>query len=251
MTLHRPAVPRIFSQDRRLLRAARAERRSGLDECASWLQGEIEHDMIERIGFMQIEPARALVLGRGLGLIDAMLERQGCQVSVMRSPAEEQPVLGGPFDLIVSLVHLDTVNDLPGALIHLRNGLGEGGILLASFVGAGSLPALRQIMLAADGERPSARIHPQIDDRAATMLMQRAGFSKQVIDTHKLTVRYRSLDRLVADLRDLALTNVLSNRPPPLGKAALARAKSAFEALRDEEGRVAEAFQILTLTGWR
>src|SRR3546814_6635454 len=106
-------------------------------------------------------------------------------------------------------------------------------------------------MLAADGDRPAARLHPQIDDRAATALMQRAGFSRQVIDTHKLTVRYRSLDRLVADLREQALTNVLSNRPPPLGKAAFARAKSAFEALKDEDGRVAETFQILTLTGWR
>lgn len=229
----------------------RAERRSGRDGCASWLLDEIEHDMIERIAFMQLEPARALVLGRGLGLIDAALERQGCQVSVMRTPAEEQPVASGPFDLIVSLAHLDTVNDLPGALIHLRNALGDGGILLASFLGAGSLPELRQIMLAADGDRPAARLHPQIDDRAATALMQRASFSKQVIDTHKLTVRYRSLERLVADLREQALTNVLSDAPPPLGKAAFACAKSAFEALKDAEGRVAETFQILTLTGWR
>lgn len=247
----KPTVPRIFSHERRTLRAERAERRSGQVECASWLQGEIEHDLIERIGFMKIDPARALILGRGHGLIDAALARQGCQVSAMRFPAEEQPVADGPFDLIVSLAHLDTVNDLPGALIHMRAALREGGILLASFIGAGTLPALRRIMLAADGERPAARLHPQIDSRAASALLQRVGFSRQVVDTLPLKLRYRSLDRLIADLRDQGLTNVLTNRPPPLTRAALARAHAAFDHMRDDEGRVVETVEIMTLTAWR
>ena len=245
-------VPRIFSTRRRNARAMRAAALSRQSDAASWLADEMQRDIIERLDFMRFEPSNALVVGHQTGEIARHLEQLGSRVTSLPAIDEEQPIDGGPFDLILTFGRLDTVNDLPGALLHIRNALTPEGLLIAQLVGAGSLTALRRIMLAADGERPSARIHPQIDDRAATSLMQRAGFAKLVIDTHKLNVRYRSLDCLVADLREQALTNVLADAPPPLGKAAFARAKSAFEALKDEEGgRVAETFQILTLTGWR
>ena len=173
------------------------------------------------------------------------------EVAAYSSFDEESPLPGGPYDLIVSHSRLDTVNDLPGALIHCRTALAPDGLMIAQFLGAGSLSALRKVMLAADGERPAPRLHPQIDDRAATALLQRAGFTKHVVDTHILTVRYRSFERLVRDLREQALNSVLELPAPYVGKAGLARAKTAFDALRDEEGKVTETFQILTLTAWR
>jgi len=66
-----------------------------------------------------------------------------------------------------------------------------------------------------------------------------------------MTVRYRSFDRLITDLREQALTSVLVSPAPYVAKAGLARAEAAFEAMKDQEGKVAETFQILTLTGWR
>ena len=81
--------------------------------------------------------------------------------------------------------------------------------------------------------------------------MQRAGFAKQVVDTHKLTVRYGSFDRLVRDLREQALSSILLSPAPPFGKASLARAKARFDELREDDGKVTETFNILTLTAWR
>ena len=97
---------------------------------------------------------------------------------------EEQPGPSSRFDLIVHLLGLGMVNDLPGALIHARIALAEGGLFIAAFPGAGSLPALRRIVLAADGDRPAARIHPQVDSRAGTALLERAGFKRQVVDSY-------------------------------------------------------------------
>jgi hypothetical protein len=142
------------------------------------------------------------------------------------------------------------VNDLPGALLHIRKALPPGGLFIACLTGAGTLPALRQILLGADGDRPAARIHPQIDIQAATHLMQRAGFARQVVDCHSLTVTYRTLDRLLGDLRAQGQTNVLADIPPPLTRSALARARQAFADMADVQGRVAERFEVLTLTGW-
>lgn len=244
-------VPRIFAQPRREWRARRARVLQARPDAASWLHDELRRDVLERLDFMRFQPARVLATGHAADQLASELAACGSQVAAHTSLDEEQPLAGAPFDLIVSHARLDTVNDLPGALLHMRHALAPGGLMIAQFPGAGSLTALRQVMLAADADRPAARIHPQIDDRAAAALMQRAGFTRQVVDSHRMTLRYRSLDRLIADLREQALTSVLVSPAPAVGKAGLARARAAFEALRDAEGKVSETFEILTLTGWR
>ena len=122
--------------------------------------------------------------------------------------------------------------------------------MLASFPGAGSLPTLRGAMFEADGERPGPRIHPQVDVRAGGQLLQRCGFADPVIDTRTISVRFASLDTLVADLRAQGLGNVLARSGPPLGKRTLAAAHDAF-ARAGTDGRTTERFEILTLSGWR
>ena len=145
----------------------------------------------------------------------------------------------------LSLSALDTLNDLPGALIHMRAALAPGGFAIASFLGAGSLPALRSAMLAADGERPAPRLHPMVDVRAGGQLLQRAGWADPVVDSRSLKVRFSSLGRLLGDLRAQGLGNVLARPRPPLTRAAFHRARSAFGE------RTSEHFEILTLSGWR
>jgi hypothetical protein len=56
---------------------------------------------------------------------------------------------------------------------------------------------------------------------------------------------------LVADLRDQGLGNALAKPATPLGKAALARARTAFAARADADGKTPETFEIITLTGRR
>ena len=242
------APPTIFSTARRRQRSERAAR-SG----ERWLIEAIAEDVLDRLAFMRLDPGRALVVGDLSGILAGGLAAEGWEI-VSPDPAafdDEQPTAGGPYDLAVSIARLDTVNDLPAALLHLRGALAKGGIAICAMPGAGSLPVLRQVMLAADPDRPAPRIHPQIDSRAGTALLERAGFARQVVDAYTLTARYRSLARLVGDLRTQGLNSALANQGPFLGKAALARARAAFDALRDEEGGVVETFEILTLTGWR
>ena len=245
------APPTIFSPHRRRLARERMRRLQRAPDAPRYLLDDIAEDMLERLAFIRHAPATALVVGDVHGTLSDALSRQGCTV-VRADPApagnelaidEERPLpFADRFDLIASLATLDTVNDLPGALLHLRHGLAPGGLLLASFVGAGSLPGLRAAMLAADGERPAARMHPMVDVRAAAALVQRAGFADPVADGRTLELRYSSLERLVGDLRAQAIGNVLARPGPPLGKAALARARAAFQA--------EETLEIVTLTGW-
>ena len=245
------APPTIFSPARRI--AAR-RRIAGLQQgpdAARFVIEDIVEDMRERRAFLRHAPERALVVGDWTGSLAEALRANGAEV-IEAEPGdrfdEERPYPFAGFDFIASVATLDTVNDLPGALIHIRNALAPGGRAIASFAGAGSLPVLRRIMLAADGERPAARAHPMVDVRAGAQLLQRAGWTDPVADSRTLRVAYRSLERLVADLRAQGLGNVLASHAP-LGKAGLERARAAFAAEADEQGRVVETFEILTLSG--
>ncbi|MEO5707690.1 MAG: hypothetical protein ABIT10_05810, partial [Alteraurantiacibacter sp.] len=223
-----PSVPQIFSQSRRMARARRLARLALAEPDAQFLRRHAAEDVLDRLDFMRHPPSEANLHGDPAGLLAEPLRRLGFTPRAISALAEEQPYPGTPRALIVSLFTLDTVNDLPGALIHLRKALAPGGLLIAMLTGAGTLPTLRQVLLAADGERPAARVHPQIDNQTASALLARAGFTRQVVDTHSLTVTYRSLDRLLADLRAQGLTNVLADAPPPLTRKTLARARAAF-----------------------
>ena len=242
--------PTIFSPARRLAARRRIARLQQREDAARFVIDDMVEDVLERLAFLRHEPRRALVIGAWTGaLAGALGDAEVVRVEPGESFDEEQPFPSGGFDLIASVAALDTVNDLPGALIHIRRALAPGGRAIASFVGAGSLPALRRIMLAADGERPAARVHPLVDVRAGAQLLQRAGWADPVADGRTVRVAYRSLARLVADLRAQGLGNVLASRAPALGKAGLERARAAFAAEADAQGRVVETFEILTLSG--
>lgn len=214
---------------------------------------DMVEDVLERLEFMRLEPQRVLVIGDWTGTLALSLSGRGSQVSEADASSldEELPIMGAPFDLIVSLSSLDQVNDLPGALLHMRAALAEDGIMIASLVGAGSLTNLRSAMIAAEPDRPAPRMHPLVDNSAASALMQRALFKRQVVDSRSLTVAFSTLDRLISDLRDQGLGSSLAKAPPPLTKAALHRARTAFSAKADSRGKTLENFEILTLTGWR
>lgn len=231
----------------------------GRPDAPRYVMDDMVEDVGERLSFLRHEPSRALLVGDWTGALARSLEAGGVEVTrADPTPGEaeltldeERPYPVDGFDLIASLGTLDTVNDLPGALIHLRNALAPGGLMIASFPGAGSLPVLRDAMMAGDAERPAARMHPMVDVRAGGQLLLRCGFANPVIDSRPLDVSFRSLRSLVADLRAQAMGRALASPVPPLTAAMLRRAEAAFAAESDADGRVVERFEILTLSGWR
>ena len=159
------------------------------------------------------------------------------------------PVDPESFDLVVSAGVLDNVNDVPGALAQIRRALKPDGLFLGAFIGGTSLSAMRASFLQAEADRPAARFHPMIDVRSAGDLLVRAGFALPVADSETLRVRYPDLFRLIGDLRGMAATNVLRGRVP-LTRTTLAATAEAFGERADPDGRTAERFDLIFLTGW-
>lgn len=171
------------------------------------------------------------------------------QSGAIQADEDRLPFADASFDLVVSAGVLDQVNDVPGSLALARRALRPDGLFLGALLGAGSLSTLRGALRTAEGERPVARFHPQIDVRSAGDLLMRAGFALPVADTETLRVRYGGLGKLLDDLRGMAATNVLIERQS-LRRDTLARTASAFADAADPDGRTAERFEIIFLTGW-
>ncbi len=242
-----PAVPEIFNTDRLALRRERA-RQSGTGFLADLVLGAV----VERLDDVTRRFESGLLVDRSPDEAAALSKQLGFELEAIEAIglfADRAPG-AAPLDCILWPGGLESLADIPGALIRCRRLLRPDGLIMGAFWGAGSLPALRRIMAAADGETPHVRLHPQVDVRAMGDLLQRAGIALPVIDRDDIALRYRSFDRLVADLRGSALTNVLAGPVAALDRTALARAEAAFEAARDATGHVVEAMTLVHFTGW-
>ena len=243
--------PQIFAPLRRRLIWSRAMARRASPDAARFIEDAVAEDIIERLEFTRLAPARSLIVGElGTSLADRLRLTGEIASGDPTNFDEERPFDDAPFDFIANLGTLATVNDLPGALLHMRAALAPDGLMIASLIGAGSLANLRRAMIAAEPDRAAPRMHPAIDTRSATALLERAGFRRFVVDSWPIAVRYRSLDRLVGDLRDQGIGNQLAQPAPALSRAASEKARAAFSMAADETGRVVERFEVLTLTGW-
>jgi SAM-dependent methyltransferase len=233
----------------RALRRLRRQRADASGGAADYLLRHMADELIERLELVTRPFSDTLVLGPAGRLADRLRGR-GIRVTWSDADEDRLPFAEPLFDLIVSAGSLDTVNDLPGALIQIRRALRPDGLFLAAFVGAGSLPRLRRAMRAAEeaeAKPPSPRIHPQIDVRAAGDLLTRAGFALPVADCDTLNVRFSAFRTLVDDLRWMAATNILAARDKrPFGRIGLAAASADFEDI----GGTAERFEIVHLLGW-
>lgn len=159
------------------------------------------------------------------------------------------------IDLAVSLLSLQDENDIPGMLIQIRRALRPDGLFLGAMAGAGTLAELRDSLLAAEAEisgGASPRILPFTDVRDAGALLQRAGFALPVADVESVTVRYDTMFDLIADLRAMGATNVLTGRSrKTTTRAFFARAAQIYaERFSDPDGRIRATFSFIWLSGW-
>jgi NADH dehydrogenase [ubiquinone] 1 alpha subcomplex assembly factor 5 len=250
----------------RKLRRLRRERAAARFAEADYLHRHVADELLERLDLVTRDFSRALDLGCAGGYLTRRLRERGLEVTAMdpahayaatiqgvQGEEDRLPFGDAAFDLIVSVGLLDSVNDLPGALILARRALRPDGLFLAAFAGAGSLPRLKAAMLAADAVSGTAspRVHPQIDIRAAGDLMMRAGFALPVVDCEGFDIRYPNLFGLIADLRGMGATNVLASRSRvPLGRMALSAAAMDFASHAGDDGKTTERFEIIHLSGW-
>jgi SAM-dependent methyltransferase len=259
-------IPTIF--DRKLLRA-RQQRARALG-AETFLIDRIAAELGERLVMVLRQFERAVDLGTPTDAVRRVLAESGkvgtivCAAPAagprdasLRVAADEEalPFADGSLDLVVSALALQFVNDLPGTLIQIRRTLKPDGLLLAALIGGDSLAELREAFAQAESEvegGASPRVAPFADVRELGTVLQRAGLALPVVDSDRLTVRYKSVFDLMRDLRRMGATNVLNERRrTPLRRATLQRMAEIYAVrFADPDGRLRATFEIAWLSGW-
>lgn len=238
----------------RALRRKRRDRAAHLAPPSPFLDWVTE-DVLDRVASIDRPIATALVCNAAAQTLIETLRGKSIAVDVTdpgpRYAAgtsalcadEDRLVPAQRYDLAISIGLLDTVHDVPGALVLLRRLLNPDGVAIVAFAGAGSLETLRAALRAAEPD--VQRTHPMIDVRNGGDLLARAGFVLPVADADHLDVRYRRVADLVHDLRAHAATNTLAHRHP-LRRATWAAVCATLEA----DAPFTERLTMITLTGW-
>ena len=260
--------------DRAAVRAHRDRAAPGFEAHGDFLVREVGERLVSRLDDVKRRFARVLDLGCHSGQLGPMLRRRDppdLLVEADLSPAmaaraggparlaadeEWLPIRAASLDLVVSALSLHWANDLPGALVQIRQALKPDGLLLAALLGGDTLFELREAFLQAEagqegGARPHVSPFPDIETLGA--LLQRTGFALPVIDTDRITVTYASTHALMHDLRAMGEANAAQARARHFARRGTFRAAAACyrEMFGGADGRIPATFQILYVTGWR
>jgi len=249
-----PAAPTLF--DRRLLRARQS--RAFKQGPVTFLLDRVAEDMAERLAAVKRDFAKAAdIWTPGDALRKPLADRlkSFTHLDVLGDPQEVLPLQQEAFDLVVSALALQFVNDLPGVLAQIRRALKPDGLLLAAMIGGDTLNELRQCFAAAEAELEggvSPRVAPFADLRDAGQLLQRAGLALPVTDVDRVVVRYDSAFALMADIRRMGASNILLERRriPTRRTTMLRMAQLYAKRFADADGRIRATFDVVWLSGW-
>jgi NADH dehydrogenase [ubiquinone] 1 alpha subcomplex assembly factor 5 len=265
-----PSDPlRVF--DRAAVRRHRA-RAALRPEAAEFLACEAAERLADRLDDVARRFPVALDLGcrngvlanrlAGRGGIETLIHADAALAFARQAPrpalvaeAESLPFKAASFDLVLSNLDLHWTNDLPGALLQLRQALKPDGLLLASLFAGDTLQELRRVLMEAELEEQggaSPRVAPFADLRDLGQLLQRAGFALPVADSDTIEVRYEDALALMRDLRAMGESNAVAERRRGFTRrATLARAAARYrELFAGPDGRIPARFEIVTLTAW-
>jgi NADH dehydrogenase [ubiquinone] 1 alpha subcomplex assembly factor 5 len=239
--------PEIFDRSRRHALRARGVGRNG----EAFLWNHVADELAERLAIVSRTLASVLIIGPMADYAARIAGERQCSVS-SASLIEEDRLQFEPqsFDLVIAGGTLDSVNDLPGALVQIRRILRPDGLFLGHMFGAGSLATLKSLMMAAEGDVATPHIHPQIDLRSAADLLARAGFALPVADGELARVRYGGWRTIVSDIRDAGIGNSLAGPRRYLGADMPVRLDAEWRRRADSSGKLEEQFNHIFLSGW-
>jgi NADH dehydrogenase [ubiquinone] 1 alpha subcomplex assembly factor 5 len=242
--------PLIFNKPRKANFVTRAaDKFAAHDFLYQW----VAKDMTERLS--EITRDFQSVLLSGAHTADYFGERfAGATISKETTP-ESLALETAQYDCILSMGELHCANDLPGLLIQMRRALKPDGVFIAAFAGGETLHELRASLMqgemsATGGASP--RVYPFADKQQMAGLMQRAGFALPVVDSEILTISYRDMFHVMADIRGMGESNALTDCHKSFSSSRLFfdAAKFYQDQFAEADGRVTASYEIIFVIGW-
>ncbi|CEP12351.1 hypothetical protein [Parasitella parasitica] len=273
-----PQAFHVFDRDAKRLQKDRAAMNVEESRTVDYLKDEIAARVADRLLDIRRDFDTVVDLGSGCGHIakhatkDMMKKLIMCDMSekllnrdvnvsynvdVERQVVDEEnlPFAENSLDAVVSSLSLNWVNDLPGALIQIKNSLKPDGVFIGAMFGGDTLFELRTSLQLAEVEREggiSPRISPMADSSDMSRILTRAGFTLTTVDVDEIQVNYPSAFELMQDLRAMGESNAVLTRRPFLKRDTLLAAASIYKELHGSpDGTIPATFSVIYLIGWK
>lgn len=251
------------------------------------LQREVCDRLLERLGFMSLQPERVLDVGSGTGyglahlrarypaaelcaldVAPAMLHatharlpqphwaqralglltpRASPLTHMLCADMERLPLAASSVNLVWSSLALQWAHDLDATLKGFHHALAPGGLLIFATLGPDTLKELRTAFAAIDD---APHVNRFVDLHDIGDMLTHAGFSSPVMEMEMLTLTYADLKTLMRDLKGIGAHNAAKSRKRGLlGKSAWAKLEQAYESQR-LEGRLPATYEVIYGHAW-
>ncbi|HEX5962037.1 MAG TPA: malonyl-ACP O-methyltransferase BioC [Rhodanobacteraceae bacterium] len=237
------------------------------------LQREVEARLFDSLDYYDGNPRCVLDVGCGTGRGTARLKKRwrhaevialdvslpmlrqarrhaGWRKTFARACADGQalPFPDRSMDVVYSNLCLQWCETPRRFFAELSRVLKPGGFLVASSLGPDTLNELREAWAAADPARAHIGRFLDLHDIGDAALA--AGLRDPVLDSDHVTLDYRDVRGLFADLKGLGATNADRGRPRGLtGKARFGTMLAAYETRR-RDGRIPATWEVVTMHAW-
>lgn len=212
----------------------------------------------------------ALDLGAGMGSVaqaippfkkpDFLIEADFSAKTLQNNPSAtklilnvEAPLPFNPqtFDLITANMLLPWVQNVPRFLAQTGRILKKDGLFLASTLGDESFKELRHAFQSAGS--PYAHTNPMPNIQTVGAALQKVGFALPVIDRDMITLEYKNMADLWADLKAMGATNLHPGRRRGLmTKALLKHVEEGYQQqFGQDDGTIPLTLEVIYLHGWR
>lgn len=263
-------APGAFALDFRWARRS-FDRAADSYDGAAVLHAQIREEHLARLELMSLAPNVVLDAGAGTGHASRALRKRYPASTVIAldfsermlqiarrqrqwlrpfervcAAAERLPFQDGSIDLIFSNLLLQWC-DPEHVFPEMRRVLKPNGLLTFTSFGPDTLRELRGAWAQADN---LAHVLPFIDMHDLGDALGRHGFAAPVLDVERITLSYRSVDGVLADLKATGARNALSERARGLtSPRKMQRMRAAYETFRDQ-GRLPATYEVVFGHAW-
>lgn len=219
----------------------------------------VADDLGERLSVVTRQFEVAVLSGAAPGACENAARASGKFHNINILPIASDDAVRQPeqsAEAFISLLDLQTINDVPGHLAQVARVLKPDGLALFAFFGGETLRELRESWLAAESEisgGASPRVAPMIDLRETGNLLQRAGLALPVADSDRITLRYGSALALMQDVRAAGFSNCLVGRNLHfVSRRMVQRTVEIYHArFADGDGKVRATIDLCWALAWK
>lgn len=250
-----------------LLRAA-CDRSAANYDSTDFFFAETRERLLERLSLITLEADAVLDLGAGTGgAAEALLARfpdalvaelDWSEAMLSANPsrntericadAHRLPLAEASVDIVFSNMLLPFCVEPARVFAEARRVLRVPGLLLFNTLGPDTLREVRAAWRQAD---TAAHVHEFADMHNVGDALVEAGFREPVMDTERLTVTYRSVSKIVEDLRAVGATNLHAARRRGLtSPRRWDTMVAALESGRTADGTLPLSFELVTGQAW-